>query len=80
MFQGDTLSPFIFLVAFNPVIQSVQIPPPPSAEYTTKRPPNYSPTKRPFLLLIQTDTSLLVDEPDSNEPPRQYLANCTPLP
>ena len=56
VFQGDTLSPLIFLIAFNPVIQSVQAHP--SAGYNFKLPLTVAPLKCLSHSLKQTATSM----------------------
>ena len=73
VFQGDTLSPLRFLIAFNLVIQSVQAHP--SAGYTIQFPPDRSPSEG-SISLPETNSHIyaLWNKPDSNEPPGWYLA------
>ena len=70
VFQGDAL---IFLIAFNPVVQSVQAPPSPG--YNIKLPPDSSSSEAP-ISLPETNRHIyaLWNEPDSDEPPGWYLA------
>ena len=70
VFQGDTLSPIIFLIAFNPIIQLAQSLPTCGFQL---RIPNSSPETP------KTNSYIYAfwDEPDSDEPAGWYLAKIT---
>ena len=70
--QGDTLSPLIFLVAFNPIIKVVQSLP--SSGFRLLLPP---PSNSRDLPEVNSFVYTLWDEPQSDEPSGWYLAKVT---
>ena len=71
VFQGDTLSPLLFLIAFNPIIQSVKAHP--SKGYALKL-PDTAQSHPPSLPSVNSHIYALWDEQCSDETPGWYLA------
>ena len=72
VFQGDTLSPLIFLIAFNPVIQLAQ-------SLTTCGFRLKLPSNLPEMPTVNSYIYALWDEPNSDEPSGWYFAKVVSL-